>query len=233
MTNVHPRSHNRLFLQVSRPYSLVGEYRMLTSMNRPITQAARPSVDSPAAPPLSDGTVADTDLLSYLRQLERLAFRDHLTELPNRCAIDFAISQQVSAFHRYGVPFSVLLADLDDFKWVNDRHGHPAGDRVLQFVAESLRKCIREADFPGRWGGEEFMVIAPFTDAWGLPALAERIRTQIAETHARFNHSVVRITASIGATACRQNDDAHSLIERVDVLLYKSKSCGKNRITCE
>ncbi len=206
---------------------------MLTRMNRTTIQSTRPSAESPVALPLYGGTVAETDLLSYLRQLERLAFRDHLTQLPNRCAIDFAISQQFSTFHRYGVPFSVLLADLDDFKCVNDRHGHPAGDRVLQFVAESLRKCIREADFPGRWGGEEFMVIAPFTDELGLPTLAERIRTQIAETQVRFNHSVVRITTSIGATACRQNDDAHSLIERVDVLLYKCKSCGKNRIACE
>jgi len=204
---------------------------MVTRMNRATLQLTRHPVDSPAIQSLSDGTAPNSDLLLYLRQLERLAFRDYLTELPNRCAIDFAIGKQLGAFHRYGVSFSVVLVDLDDFKWVNDRHGHPAGDRVLRSVAESLRHSIREADFPGRWGGEEFMVIAPFTDEMGLPALAERIRTQIAATQIRLGRSVVRITASIGATACRPNDDARSLIERVDSLLYKSKSGGKNRAT--
>ena len=202
-------------------------------MNRTRETSTALSVDNPAAFARSAVKVPDMDLLSYLRRLERLAFRDHLTKLPNRCAIDFALGQQFSALKRYKVPFSVLLVDLDDFKWVNDQYGHPAGDRVLQRVAESLRQCIREADFAGRWGGEEFMVIAPFTDASGLPPLAERIRTHIAKTRVRFNHSVVRVTASIGASACRQNDDARSLIERVDVLLYKSKSCGKDRTTCE
>ena len=204
---------------------------MPSEIDKTITKTMRPFVSSLITPPLNE-KAPNSPLPPYLRRLEQMAFRDYLTQLLNRCAIDFAIDQQLSAFHRYEVPFSVLLADLDDFKRINDRYGHPAGDRVLRAVAESLRSSIRGADIPGRWGGEEFMVIAPFTDGSGLPSLAERIHEHIATAHVRINHSIVRITASIGATVCRKNDDSHSLIERVDNLLYESKSSGKNWITC-
>jgi len=204
---------------------------MPSEIDRTITKTVRPFVSSLITPPLNE-KAPDSPLHPYLRRLEQMAFRDYLTQLLNRCAIDFAIDQQLSAFHRYEVPFSVLLADLDDFKRVNDRYGHPTGDRVLRAVAESLRSSIRAADIPGRWGGEEFMVIAPFTDGSGLPSLAERIHKHIAATQVRIDHSIVRITASIGATVCRKNDNPHSLIERVDNLLYESKSSGKNWITC-
>lgn len=204
---------------------------MPSEIDKTITKTVRPFVSSLIAPPLNE-KAPDSPMLPYLRRLEQMAFRDYLTQLLNRCAIDFAIDQQLSAFHRYEVPFSVLLADLDDFKRINDRYGHPAGDRVLRAVAESLRSSIRTADIPGRWGGEEFMVIAPFTEGSGLSALAERIHKHIAATQVGINHSIVQITASIGATVCRKNDDSHSIIERVDNLLYESKSSGKNWITC-
>ncbi len=204
---------------------------MPSKIDKTIINTMRPFVSSLITPSLSE-KAPDSPPFPYLRRLEQMAFRDYLTQLLNRCAIDFAVDQQLSAFHRYEVPFSVLLADLDDFKQINDRYGHPAGDRVLRAVAGSLRSSIRAADIPGRWGGEEFMVIAPFTDGSGLPALAERIRKHIAATRVRINHSSVRITASIGATVCRKNDDSHSLIKRVDNLLYESKASGKNWITC-
>ena len=205
---------------------------MPTKTESTTTQAAGSPVPGTLTIPFDERAV-DSALLFHLRRLEEMAFRDYLTQLPNRCAIDFTLSQHLAAFQRYEIPFSVLLADLDDFKRINDRYGHPVGDRVLRATAQSLRNCIREADFVGRWGGEEFMVIAAHTDGSGLPSLAERIRKHIAAAQIRVDRSIVPITASIGATVCQENDTLHSLIERVDSLLYESKASGKNRITLQ
>ena len=204
---------------------------MSRQTQRTIIRSGKVAVNQPFSFPVDEAGL-EHRLLAHLRRLEQLAFRDYLTQLPNRCAIDFAIDQQFAAFRRYGVTFSVLLADLDDFKRINDRYGHPAGDRMLQAIARSLQNSVREADFPGRWGGEEFIVIAPFVDKPALHALAERLRERIVATRVRINHAIVQITASIGATACRQDDTPSSLIARVDQFLYESKSSGKNRVTC-
>ncbi len=193
---------------------------------------ARSPVASTVKPPMSEVATAGFVPPGYLRFLEELAFRDYLTGLPNRRALEFDLEQRFSALRRYGVSFGVLLADLDNFKEVNDRYGHPAGDRLLQAIADSLRKSIRGADSPGRWGGEEFLVTAPFTDRAGLATLAERVRAEIATTFVPMGHARLRVTASIGTTVCEASDTPSTLIKRADRLLYQSKTLGKDRVTC-
>ena len=124
-----------------------------------------------------------------------------------------------------------MLLDLDHFKAVKDRYGHPAGDRLLQAVASSLRSSVREADLPGRWGGEEFLVIATFADRAGLAALAGRVCCRIEATTAVVGRARPRTTCSIGATACCETDDRHSLVGRADRLLYESRTRGRNCVT--
>ncbi|MCX6095869.1 MAG: GGDEF domain-containing protein [Candidatus Bipolaricaulota bacterium] len=169
----------------------------------------------------------------YVRLLEELALRDCLTGLANRHILEFELEQRLATLRRYGAPFGVVLLDLDNFKAVNDRYGHPAGDQLLQAVASSLRSSVREADLPGRWGGEEFLVIAAFADCAGLAALAERVCRRIEATTAVVGRARPRTTCSIGATPCRETDDRQSLVGRADHLLYESKTRGKNCITCE
>lgn len=140
-------------------------------------------------------------------------------------------SNSSSAWRRYGAPFGVVLLDLDHFKAVKDRYGHPAGDQVLQAVASSLRSSVREADLPGRWGGEESLVIATFADRAGLAALAGRVCRRIEATTAVVGRARPRTTCSIGATACCETDDRHSLAGRADRLLYESRTRGRNCVT--
>src|SRR5690606_711303 len=113
------------------------------------------------------------------RRLYEFAHTDALTGLPNRRFIIDRLQQEWALFARKGVPFSVLLLDIDHFKAVNDERGHDVGDRVLQRVAQILRREIRTEDTVGRFGGEEFLIIAPVLDLEGATAVAERVRAAV------------------------------------------------------
>jgi len=124
-----------------------------------------------------------------------------------------------------------VLADLDDFKAVNDRHGHPTGDEVLREFARTLKDCLREIDLAGRWGGEEFAVILPGTDLEGAMQLAERIREALA---ARVIVSPLgerlSVTASFGVAEWGGSGSWSDLLAAADAALYEAKRKGKNRV---
>lgn len=166
-------------------------------------------------------------LQSLNRQLEKVSTTDRLTGLYNRMKLDETLESEIARANRSGQPFSVILMDVDYFKLVNDRHGHQAGDQVLKSFAEVLSIGTRATDFAGRWGGEEFLIICPFTDLTGAQHLAEDLRETIE------NHQfpiVERKTASFGV-ACRHKDElARELIARVDVALYAAKRDGRNQV---
>lgn len=160
-------------------------------------------------------------------RLTSLAATDGMTGVKNYRAFREQLDVELHGAARYGSALSLLLLDLDHFKQLNDRYGHPAGDSVLVEFARILQDNARECDFVARYGGEEFVVILPRTDASGALALAERYR-MIVEA-AAWQYSPV--TVSIGlATAETLRDTSDTLIERADTALYQAKAAGRNRV---
>jgi diguanylate cyclase (GGDEF)-like protein len=165
------------------------------------------------------------------RIVERQALADGLTGLANRRQADETLSSELARTDRLGGPVGLILADLDDFKAVNDRHGHPTGDIVLREFAETLRETVREIDTAARWGGEEFAVILPGTDLEGAAHVAERIRIALAErTIVSVDGEQLHVTASFGAAASNASTTVEQLIDAADGALYRAKRAGKDRV---
>ncbi len=160
-------------------------------------------------------------------KLEWLATRDALTGALNRRSFDERLPNEMERARRYATPLSLVMLDIDNFKQVNDRHGHKAGDSLLIELTSVVDGQLREPDILVRWGGEEFMVIAPHTDLEGGRELAERLRLRIAE---REFGEAGRITCSFGVSERRNEDTPDSLMVRADDALYRAKSAGRNRV---
>jgi diguanylate cyclase (GGDEF)-like protein len=163
------------------------------------------------------------------RQMEALAMSDPLTRLANRRRMRDLLELERVRFQRSGRPFSVALGDLDDFKNINDTRGHGCGDHVLEHVGAKLRAAVRTQDGVARWGGEEFLVLLPETDAAGARVLAERLRDAIENGGATFEGEPVKITMTFGV-ATFAGGTIDDCIRRADEALYEGKSCGKNRV---
>jgi diguanylate cyclase (GGDEF)-like protein len=163
------------------------------------------------------------------RLVERQANTDGLTELPNRRHFEEALETEISRVERFDGSLALILADLDDFKQVNDRYGHQAGDDVLRTFADILRTTVREIDLPARYGGEEFAVLLPQTDLEGAHQLAERLRRALAarpmSTHPG---GLVAVTASFGVAAFPDAPTPAALFASADEALYRAKRAGKN-----
>jgi diguanylate cyclase (GGDEF)-like protein len=164
------------------------------------------------------------------RIVESQALVDGLTGIANRRAVDDTLRIEVSRATRFGGEVCLVLADIDDFKQVNDEYGHPAGDDVLRAFAEELRRTVREIDVAGRWGGEEFALILPGTDAAGGAQLAERARIAIAERLVETEAGVLSVTASFGVASYPDAGEAGELVAAADSALYAAKGEGKNRV---
>jgi diguanylate cyclase (GGDEF)-like protein len=162
------------------------------------------------------------------RAAAREASTDSLTGLANRRSGRKALEREVQRASRYGRPLSVLLFDLDRFKAVNDRYGHPAGDRVLRAIAQAATKAVRDTDQVVRWGGEEFLVICAETGRAEASRLAERLRRRIARLH--HVRRKLAVTASFGVTTFAPGEDSAALAERADQALYRAKRGGRNRV---
>jgi len=167
----------------------------------------------------------ERDLKAQNEQIKRLSITDHLTGLFNRQKMDELLSHEIHRAQRSHSPFSLIMLDLDYFKSVNDSYGHQVGDEVLIEAAQILQQSIRKTDAVGRWGGEEFLIICPDTDAQGGAQLAESIRSKIAQH--RFSVAGHR-TASLGVSHYHTSDSAKSLLERADSALYQAKQQGRN-----
>jgi diguanylate cyclase (GGDEF)-like protein len=124
-----------------------------------------------------------------------------------------------------------MMIDIDHFKGVNDRFGHQTGDRVLQVVANCVRKCLRTEDVGARWGGEEFVIVLPFVSLAGAAQAAERLRSLIASTEIRVDgEAVMSVTVSIGVAAEVDDVDPAELLALADIALYRAKDAGRNRV---
>jgi two-component system, cell cycle response regulator len=160
-----------------------------------------------------------------LLEVQQLASADALTGLANRRTFENTLHREVARAVRTGEELSLLLVDVDHFKQVNDRHGHPMGDAVLRYVGRVLATLGREVDLPARYGGEEFAVILPACPPDEAVRVAERLRAGIAG-----DNSPVRITASVGVAAVPRNaSTAEALVQAADAALYEAKQTGRNR----
>lgn len=154
-----------------------------------------------------------------MRFWKEQALTDPLTGLPNRRALEMAMEREAARVERGERPFSLVLVDLDDFKRVNDTHGHQVGDRILKEVAQYLVAHVRQGDLVGRWGGEEFAVILPRTEGKEAVQVADRLREGL---------KTLGITASFGVAV--YGGDPRDLFQRADRALYQAKGSGKNQV---
>ena len=161
--------------------------------------------------------------------LNDLATTDSLTGLSNRYRLEKKIEAEIQRSFRYEQPLSLVIFDIDHFKKVNDTWGHGVGDQVLVRMAEVARGLIREPDNLYRWGGEEFVVIAPHTDLQGAAALAEKLRRAIEE---ESFPTAGRVTASFGVSEWRSGLDKDQWFRQADQSLYRAKTSGRNRVVC-
>ena len=160
------------------------------------------------------------------QRLEQLAHTDTLTQIWNRYRMELAIDAEVAASSRYGWPCSLLLFDIDHFKQINDNIGHDVGDAVLAGIAWEVKTLLRASDHLGRWGGEEFIVLASNTDLAEAEKLAERLCRHI---YALELETVGRISVSIGVTEWQTGDMRRDIVERADKAMYEAKETGRNR----
>lgn len=150
--------------------------------------------------------------------------------MKNAGKIDLYLIDELQRSERSGDGFSLIMIDIDYFKRVNDDFGHQVGDIVLATVAKLIQDSIREIDILGRWGGEEFLIICPFTKDRGLVTEAERIRKNIEMYEFK---KVGNKTVSLGITTYKKNDTPNVILKRVDAALYKAKENGRNKVVFE
>lgn len=164
------------------------------------------------------------------RELETLAFQDSLTHLFNRRHLDRVLEQKLAESRRYGEALSCVMMDVDDFKSVNDRRGHRAGDRVLQALAETIRKQLRSSDIAARYGGDEFALLLPHTNSEQARILVERIRADFIVRMATLDPGAdVTLSIGVASTAGGRLEVAEALLGEADQAMYQAKSSGKNR----
>ncbi len=166
-------------------------------------------------------------------QLQRIATTDALTGIANRRALAERLTSELARFERDGAVVGVAMIDIDHFKRVNDDFGHAAGDLVLAAVAARLTAVIREYDVVGRFGGEEFLVVAPQIDAAGLAALGERLRAEVGSTDIAANDVRLRVSVSVGTAMSHPGDTPESLVHRADEALYAAKAAGRDRVVAD
>jgi diguanylate cyclase (GGDEF)-like protein len=167
-----------------------------------------------------------------VERLRDLAIRDSLTELYNhRHAMDL-LNNEFERVGRYAAGLSLLMLDLDDFKRVNDEHGHPAGDAVLKEMARLLQETLRTVDSVGRYGGEEFAIILPHTSPEEARATGERIRRKVASHVFWVGTNPLSVTVSVGVASYPTPavDSPESLVREADRALYRAKEAGRNRV---
>lgn len=151
---------------------------------------------------------------------------DELTRVKNRKAMERDLASACAK----ETAFSLIMLDADDFKKINDQFGHLAGDKVLIYVAKTLKNLVRNKGVVYRYGGEEFLLFLPKTPLGKATDLAETIRGRIAASNMSYDQHLIHLTVSVGVVQRRPEESSQPLLSRVDALLYKAKRTGKNRV---
>jgi diguanylate cyclase (GGDEF)-like protein/PAS domain S-box-containing protein len=178
----------------------------------------------------SDNT-AHFFLSENVKRIKKLALIDPLTEIANRRLLETFIQAKIEETHRYNSHHGLLFADIDNFKNINDKFGHEMGDHVLKMVSKTLVKALRPFDLAGRWGGEEFVIVASNLDPGKCIGLGERLRVLVETSQLSTPQGPIKVAISIGATMIKPDDTVDSGIKRADALMYRSKTKGKNTVT--
>jgi diguanylate cyclase (GGDEF)-like protein len=216
-------------IQSALAYSLAGETGKLGWL-AVYSRSPDTALEDGAAPELEEIAFRAAPALANalrFREARRQADLDALTGLHNRRYFHESLQRECARAQRYGRRLALVVLDLDDFKAINERIGHLAGDGVLAEAAERMRDVVRAADIPCRVGGDEFAVILPEADIGQADQLYRRIEAAIS---ARPIGQVQRLTLSAGVAELDENDDARSLFERADEALYRAKETGKSRV---
>ncbi len=182
---------------------------------------------------LKDVEAESESLRDRLDKEHAQAVTDALTGAPNRLAYEQRIEQEYSRWQRYKEPFSMLLMDVDHFKRINDTYGHKAGDRALIAIVKTIEHYMRETDFVGRIGGEEFAIIFTHSRLGEGQIAAEKLRTKIERCEFEFQGNPVPITVSGGITEVREGDIVDDIYDRADKALYAAKGQGRNCIVTQ
>ena len=175
-------------------------------------------------------TAARTDLQQSLEQVNRLVTIDQLTGTHTRRYMFEQLDRQAGVGKRHGTPVSLIMLDLDHFKLVNDRYGHPVGDDALRTAALAMTGQLREGDILARVGGEEFLVLLPMTGLAAAELLAERLRQTLADTTLPAGADTIHLPASFGVAELRAGEDTGAWYQRVDAALYQAKAQGRNTV---
>ena len=185
---------------------------------------------------LNDYSLEITDMSRQLEQTRQAAMLDTTTGIGNRRRFEEALKDILGHLSDYNNMVSILLADVDNFKGVNDTLGHSVGDQVLRLVANNFVTNLKGGDVVARWGGDEFAAILPSTSLEHAMVAAENVRTTLASRSLKNKDSgetMGKVTISIGVASYRKGDNAHKLIFRSDQALYEAKRLGRNRTVPE
>jgi diguanylate cyclase len=175
-------------------------------------------------------------LQENLIEIRTESLTDPLTGLSNRRHFDQVLVRALADARQGGKPFSLLLADVDHFKTINDNHGHRIGDRVLRLIATALKQSVKGTDMVARYGGEEFAIILADTTSRQAVAVAENLRRAVATKDIVMQPTgerLGRVTLSIGVSTFRESAELQELIDAADACLYAAKNSGRNRVVCE
>ena len=168
-----------------------------------------------------------------LERAQEVGLQDALTAVGNRRCFDVALLQAIKVAEGSQAPLSIIMGDLDHFKNINDRYGHPVGDEVLKFFTQLMAASVREGDTVARFGGEEFAIILPQCKAHEASAIAERIRHRLSAkslTMRRTSQDIGLVTASFGVAQLLPGEHSENVIARADGALYAAKNSGRNRV---
>ena len=166
-----------------------------------------------------------------LQRVRMLSMTDELTELPNRRAFLDRLDDEVGRVKRHHVPLSLALIDIDNFKDINDEHGHSVGDEVLRCYAENVFSLFRQYDLVARYGGEEFAVLLPNTDKDGAVCALSKAMDRVKQLYCDCQDEHIRVPSfSAGIAVYNEGEISHAFIDRADEALYRAKSLGRNRV---
>ena len=174
------------------------------------------------------------ELKTANERLRELVFKDGLTDLYNHRYFQDLMDHELSRARRYKKPFSLIMFDLDEFKKINDKYGHPVGDIVLKEVSKAIKTTIRDCDFAARYGGEEFAIVLPETELKGAATVAERLRKTVELLAITVNDFCIHTTISVGVTCylvSSEKKEKSEIISEADIALYNSKNTGRNKIS--
>jgi len=169
--------------------------------------------------------------MDMVRELREVAFLDALTGIPNRRFMEAQLQMRLDELKRYGWKFAIMIADIDNLKYINDNYGHAAGDAALKMVAGTLASNSRSFDIVGRWGGDEFLAILQNISGRRLRAVGEKYRILVEKSRLFIKSAQIGTTISIGLTVANETDTHETLFKRADELSYRSKSRGRNCVS--